>query len=328
VGHRGLPGSRAEAKVAPIIEMARTVSAKLSHPYPVALVDMTSGALAWLNGRWKLSLERSDDAERRFLESCGAPPWETATARIFSMAALLWMGDLNEHRRRLPPLVRDARQRGNLYAEVSIPLLGYAHLTTLADDKPEEALDGVEKLGAAWVTHRFDLQRFWTMYARAEIHLYNRHGRRAWDEVASAARDVERSLLLRGQTMRISWLSLTGRCALAAAADGQPDMLQHADKMARRLEKERAAWALALGASIRAGAAAHRRRTDSAADLLKRAELGFFETEMKLHAAAAIRARANLMSGSPETGVSDRIFDIAGVVRPPFLVATLVPGPW
>jgi tRNA A-37 threonylcarbamoyl transferase component Bud32 len=328
LGHRGLAGSRVESKVAPLVDLARKVSAERCHPYPVALVDMTAGALAWHNGRWRISLERSDQAERSFLESCGAPPWETATARIFSLAALLWMGELNEHRRRLPPLVREARERGNLYAQVSIPLLGYGHVTTLADDEPEAALDAVQKLDAAWMTRRFDLQRFWAMYARAEIRLYNRDGRRAWEEVSAASGDVRRSLLLRGQTIRVSWTSLTARCALAAAGQGQPHLVSHAEKAAGRLEKEGVAWALPLVASIRAAVAAHRGQTSAAVNFLKQAESGFFGTEMKLHAATAVHARASLTGEPSDTCISDGIFEPAGVVSPSSLVATLTPGPW
>jgi hypothetical protein len=235
------------------------------------------------------------------------------------------MGQLHELHRRIAPIERDAQARGDLYARVSVPLLGYAHHIALAEDRPDDALHDVEELDMAWTAHGFDLQRFWAMYARAEIRLY-RGDDRAWSDVTSAEAAVRRSLLLRGQTMRISWLWLSARCAIAAASR-QPGLLQHADQVAQRLEKERVAWARPLAAATRAAIAAHRGAVSEAVAMLRQAESDSRAGHMNLLAAASAQGRLAL-TGEPLPAETAQTFRDQAVVNPAFLSRMFVPGPW
>jgi hypothetical protein len=329
VAHRAVPGRRVEARVKKFLQAASSVADNLDNPYPSALMAGAAAAFAWSNGRWRLSLERADEAQRIYTERCASPSWETVTAQIFSMGALVRMGELNEHRRRMPALMRTAHERGNRYAEVSLPLLGYAHVTTLADDEPQRAAETVSRLIDAWTTSRYDLQRFWATYARAEIHLYAGDGNGAWREIESNARNARDSLLLRVQTIRICWLDLSARSALAAAVSGRIELLSEARRFAERLEREDVQWARGLAALVRASALASGGETAQAATLLARAEGDFIETDMKLHAAAALWARNRLIGDSVETGSTlGRFFAAEGVRSPSRMVSTLAPGSW
>jgi len=295
----------------------------------LALTASASATFAWSNGRWKLSLERADEAQRIYAERCAGPSWETVTAQIFSMGALVRMGELNEHRRRMPSLMRTAHERGNRYAQVSLPLLSYAHVTTLADDEPQQAAETVRRLIDTWTTSRYDLQRFWATYARVEIHLYAGAGDRAWREIETNARNVRDSLLLRVQTIRICWLDLSARSALAAVRGGRTELLRAARRLADRLDRENVQWAKGLAGLVRASVLAHGGQTTLAATLLGRAEADFVETDMKLHAAAALWARNVLIADSARTGSAlDRVFTGEGVRCPSKMVSTIVPGPW
>ena len=329
VAHRAVPGRRVEAQVKKLLEAATSVADNLEDRYPSALLAGAAAAFTWSNGRWRLSLERADEAQRIYGEQCASPSWETVTAQIFSLGALVRMGELNEHRRRMPALMRTAHERGNRYAEVSLPLLGYAHMTTLADDEPERAAETVRRLIDAWTTSRYDLQRFWATYARAEIHLYAGDRNGAWREIETNKRNVRDSLLLRVQTIRICWLDLSARSALAAAASGRTELLREARRFADRLEGEDVQWARGLAALVRASALGHEGETAQAATLLARAEGDFVETDMKLHAAAAFWARNRLIGDSAGTGSTlDRVFAAEGVRSPSRMVSTLAPGSW
>src|SRR5262249_43558041 len=143
VAQRAVPGRRVEAKVTKLLQVASSVAERQADPYPMALTTLSAAVFSWLNGRWKRSLGHADAAQRAFVEQCASPSWETATAQIFSMGALVLMGELNEHRSRMPALMRTAHERGNMYAEISIPLLSYGHLTKLADDEPKQAAESV-----------------------------------------------------------------------------------------------------------------------------------------------------------------------------------------
>jgi serine/threonine protein kinase len=329
VAHRAVPGRRVEAQVKKLLQIACSVAETLQDPYPSALTASASAAFSWSNGRWKHSLERADEAQRIYTERCASPSWETVTAQIFSMGALIRMGELNEHRRRMPALMRTAHDRGNRYALVSLPLLSYAHVTTLADDEPQQAAETIRHLIDAWSTSRYDLQRFWATYARAEICLYAGDGAGAWREIEANARNVRDSFLLRVQSLRISWLDLSARSALAAVRSGRTELLRVARRLAARLDREDVQWARGLAALVRASLLIHGRQTAQAATLLARAEGDFIEADMKLHAASALWARHHLIGDSTGTGSTlDRVLADEGVRCPWRMASTLAPGPW
>jgi len=328
VAHRAVTGRRVEDRVKKLLEVAGAVAEELEDPYPSALTASAGATFSWSNGRWRLSLERADEAQRIFTERCASPSWETVTAQIFSMGALVRMGELNEHRRRMPVLMRAAHERGNRYAQVSLPLLSYAHVTTLADDEPQQAAETVRQLLEAWTTSRYDLQRFWATYARAEIHLYAGDGNSAWREVEANARNVRDSLLLRIQTIRICWQDLSARSALAAAGSGRTELLRKARRLADDLEREDVQWAKGLAALVRASIQRHRGDAAQAATLLARAESVFTETDMKLHAATAHWTRNHLVGDAGTGSALDRVFEAEGVRCPSRMAATLAPGPW
>ena len=329
VGHRAVPGRRVEAKVKKLLAVARSVAERQQHPYPLALTTVSSAVFSWLNGRWKRCLEHADEAQRVLIEQCASPSWETATAQIFSMGALLRMGELNEHRSRMPALIRNAHERGNRYAEISVPLLSHAHLTMLADDEPQQAAERVRQLTAAWTTSRYDLQRFWSTCARAEIHLYAGEGTSAWNVIETNSRNVRDSLLLRVQTLRICWLDLSARSALGAVRMGRTEFLSAARRLADRLNRENVQWARGLAGLIHAAVLAYGGQPTLAATYLARAEGDFVEVDMKLHSAAAHLARKCLIGDSIGTAsMLDRVFAQEGVCCPSRMVATLAPGPW
>jgi hypothetical protein len=329
VAQRAVPGRRVEAKVMKLLRVASSVAERQADPYPSALTTLSSAVFAWLNGRWKRSLEHADEAQRSFTEQCGSPSWETVTAQIFSMGALLRMGELNEHRSRMPALIRNAHERGNVYAEISVPLLSYAHLTKLADDEPRQAAESVRQLIAAWTTSRYDLQRFWATYASTEIHLYGGNGSSAWNEIEASSKNVRDSLLLRVQTIRICWLDLSARSALACVRSGGSEFLGRARRLAARLDRENVQWARGLAGLIRAAVLAHGGQTTLAATHLARAETDLVEVDMKLHAAAARWARKALVGDAVGTAsMLDRVFAHEGVCCPSRMVSTLAPGPW
>jgi hypothetical protein len=329
VSQRAVPGRRVEAKVTKLLQLARSVAERQADSYPLALTTLAAAVFSWLNGRWKRSLEHADAAQRAFIEQCASPSWETVTAQIFSMGALALMGELNEHRSRLPALMRNAHERGNMYAEISIPLLSYAHLTKLADDEPKQAAESVRQLIANWTNSRYDLQRFWSTYASVEIDLYAGDGKSAWAAIEATAKSVRESLLLRVQTIRIRWLDLSARSALACVRNGRSEYLRLARRLAARLNREQVQWARGLAGLIHAAAFAYDGQTAVAATHLARAESDLVDVGMKLHAAGARFARKSLV-GDAAGSVStlDGVFAQEGVCRPSRMMSTLAPGPW
>src|SRR5262249_5214731 len=63
VAQRAVPGRRVETKVMQLLRVADSVAQRQGDPYPSALTTLSSAVFAWLNGRWKRSLEHADAAQ-------------------------------------------------------------------------------------------------------------------------------------------------------------------------------------------------------------------------------------------------------------------------
>jgi hypothetical protein len=137
--------------------------------------------------------------------------------------------------------------------------------------------------------------------ARTWIDLYQDAGSRPWERLQEQWPEVKRSQLQAVQVIRILFGSLRGRAALQAArqaADPRP-LLRCARREARRLERQRADWGIALAQLIRAGAAAIEGDDTAAASLLEEAAAACDRTELAAYAVAA-RRQLGLMRGGAE----------------------------
>jgi hypothetical protein len=128
---------------------------------------------------------------------------------------------------------------------------------------------------------------------------------------------------------------MLGRAALAASLDQRWSakecgrLIKQAAGCARRLRRERAQWAAPLAALIEAGVAITRRDTARAARDLERAEQGFDEVNMAMHAAVARRRRGEILGGEPGAALVDAANSwmmARGIVRPDGIVDMLAPG--
>ena len=219
--------------------------------------------------------------------------WELSSAQNFVLGSLLYLGELQEVRRRLPGLIEDALDRANLYAEVH--LRTRQNLIYLAADDPDGARADVDYAMSRWSHRGYHVQHYNALLARAQTELYAGRAEQAWALVESQWRDLQRSMLLRIQVVRIEATYLRARCALAADKPG-------ADRLAAALRHERVAWAEPLADAVLAGCA----NADRVSQLRKAAD-GFDRAGMALHAAAARYAVA---------GAGGRSEDLEGIADP------------
>jgi hypothetical protein len=102
-----------------------------------------------------------------------------------------------------------------------------------------------------------------------------------------------------------------------------------AARCARRLRREGARWAAPLAALLDAGVSAARDDTAGAVSDLERAEQGFAEVNMALHAAVARRRRGELVGGTEGAALVEAAnawMHAQGIVRPDGIVGMLAPG--
>ncbi len=298
-------GRRGRERGDRLLESALALAERIQHPHALGLAVSTAGFLDFMAGRWRRSHERYERAEELLRERCSGVAWELDTARLYGLYVLEHLGEWKEESRRLPPLLKDARERGDLFAETLLRLAP-AMVVHLAADDPEGAQEEVDQAVAGWSQQGFHFQHYSAAYTQMHLTLYRGEGRAAWEFVRERWPALRRSLYIRIPLCYVETLHLRARAALLVAAGAAPSerraFLGRAERDARRMEGARMPWCAALARLLRAGIAAARGRTEAAVGLLTDAEAGFEATDMALCAAAARRRRGEVLGG--DTGAA------------------------
>jgi hypothetical protein len=256
--------------------------------------------------------------------------WELSTAHRFALWPLMFLGEVAEMGRRLPALIKEARERNDLYAVTNLSLV-IRTFVRLAEDEPERARRELRQVMDEWSQQGFHVQHMNRLFDEVQIDLYQGAGSAAWERVTGQWPALARSYLLRVQQVRIFLLHLRARAALAAApAAAEPASLLHAaERDARLLRRERIAWAEALAQLVRAGVATGRHDARGARQLLEDAAGLLDAAGLCLHAAAARHRLGEQIGGSE----GHRLVEQAeawmkgqNVRRPDRITALLAPG--
>jgi serine/threonine protein kinase len=298
-----LGGPRRLRRSARILEATEPLAQRLvaTHPHVLGWVLLEKGLAANSEGQWKSAQTFCDQAEVLFRERCIDVGFECGIARLYSLTSLIYQGELAEVGRRLPPLLQDARQRGDFYATM---LLGsHAGILHLAEDRPQRAGEMLQELASfaeRWPGQGVNLFRFHSLVVRTNVALYNGDGAAAWQMMAAEKTAVTRSIQFKVQNLRIHYEYRRGCCALAAAAvaaDPRP-LRRVADDAARRLERERLPWATALARLLQGSASAGRGDTAHARAQYAEAVAACTATHMQLGGAPARRRLGQLTGGA------------------------------
>jgi hypothetical protein len=304
---------------ATIAETAIRVARTVEEPHALALALLARAQRLYLTGAWRQALEALAEVEHVLRERCVGVSWELNNALTLSTGALTLLGDLDALAARLPRLVREAIDRGDVLGAANLQL-GLTGIHPLARDDPAGARAMVDDATRAWPRLGFYLQRFNAAYTRAEIALYEGDGREARARVVEVWPLLRRGFLLEVPFLRVMAIHLRARAALGAARRApEPErasLLREAAGDARALGGERLGWARAFGALIDAGVAAARGASDAAARYTVAAE-ALAASETHLYAAAA-RARAGEDVAT--------WMETHGVSNPARIVRVLAPG--
>ncbi len=327
-------GWREKQRTERLVARAWELAARVKNPHATAMAHMAASASAYLEGRWKTSWEVAQTEIAILRESCTGVAWELAFTHIFSLRALYYLGGLKELSDRLPVLILEARERDDLLAVTSLRTR-HSYLALLAADEPSKASENLREAIEQWSHEGFHSQHFWATISEAEIALFLREARTAWDLLSARWRDFKRSRLLHMQVFRIESWNLRARSALAAAAEADSReralFLELAERDARRIEHEDVHWGGPLAELIRASITAAQGEAPAAVTLLESAESGFETADMALYAAAARRRRGELLGGEEGRSVveaADVWMAGQNIRNPERMTAMLAPGSW
>ncbi|MGM0576410.1 MAG: serine/threonine-protein kinase PknK [Myxococcota bacterium] len=327
----GIGGGRDERRSEELSRRAHAAAREVDHPYPEALTVMSDGAVHWLRGRWRRTLECAEDALDTFRSRCTGVTWEMDTAGFLSLNALLHMGRLRDLRERLDDMLGDAVERGDLYLETQLRTR-FESLRHLMDDQPEVGARALAEAIGRWTPEGYHIVHFWALNGEVQALLHAGRGQDANARLDAGEGALKRSMLLAGgQYYRALYLDLRGRVDLAAACeDGgrRRRLIRRATRRARALRREDMPWIAPHADLLDAGVATAQRRSARAARLLERAIAGFEEGDMALHASVARRRLAQVRGDALGAEEADEAMRAETIARPEHMARVVAPGPW
>jgi hypothetical protein len=314
-----------------LLEQADALAGETGDPVVRAINKAARGASAYLMAEWRSARALSEEAEAAFREARFRAGWELVNCQAFVVSSLAHLGELAELSRRLPPLLREAEERGDVYAGTSLRM-GIPTLAWLAADQPDRVRAMAAEAIAHWPRTGFLSQHYLHLVATVHAALYAGDARAAHRAMEEAWPRLRAAQFLWLQCMRAELLHLKGRAALALAErdrSARRGLADLAARLAADLAKDDLRWSSPLSTALAAGAARLQGRTDRAVELLAQAEDGFLAVDMRLYAAAAQHRRAALVGGEQGRALRDaaeRWMDGQGITKPARMAAMLVPG--
>ena len=288
-------GAPARKRALQIAQRAEELAQRVGHPHAIGLSIWASGVAAYLVGHWKNAATLCERAAEVLRDQCTGVTWELTIANRFMLSAMLNMGEIGEVSRRAPVLLAAALEQGNLFGAMDIRTR--LNMIWLAADDPTRARAEVIDALKDWPHEGFHLQHYTSMHALAQIELYTEDSEVVWKHIQGQWKTLEDSMLMRIQILRIEAMHLRARAALASAprSNEKARRLRAAEKLARRIERERVAWATPFVQLVNAAVAYQRGDHSKAVGLLSQAIESFDLADIDLYEAVARRRLGELL---------------------------------
>ena len=200
-------GRPARRRTARLLDRAESLARGSGRPYALGMVALARGVSAYLEGRWRDALGACDGAEAIFRDRCTGVAWELDTAHAYALWALSHLGEWVELSRRFPVLINEARERGDLYAEMNLSTY-ILTVVRLAADEPGAARDELRRVAGQWSREGYHVQHNDQVWAAVQTDLYAGDGPAAWDRITRHWPTLSRSLLMRVQFIRVAMRGL------------------------------------------------------------------------------------------------------------------------
>jgi serine/threonine protein kinase len=331
VSYSGLRGGRGWKVTSKLMKQSEELARKTGDPHAIAWSKVCKTVALYLAGRFRESLTLSDEAQTMYREQAAGTAWETSTLNLFALQSLSALGDMKELCRRAPAALREARDRGDLYATVNLRI-GHPNFYWLVIDDPDGARREADEAMRQWSKEGFHLEHYYELFALTNADLYSGEAARAHERVVRCWPAMRKSLLTRVQSVQLYAWQLRGRTALALAERDEArreELLAIATMDARYMQRERMPWSNGMATLLCAGVANLRGQRDLAKTLLARALAQLESADMALYAEVTRMRMASLAQG--DEAASQRAIAMAwmtthAVRDPDRMAATLAPG--
>lgn len=328
-------GARTKRRTDRLLFRTAELARRVGDPHTFGLSTLASGFVAYLQGRFQDANEELQRAEEILRDRCTGVTWELDNAQLFYLLTLFYLGEVKDLLRCLPIRLKEARERGDLYALTSTETR-VSWIARLAEDDPETGREALSEAIARWSQQGFHLQHAWALIGECEIDLYQGKPGSSLELLEAAWPAMGQSYLLRLRTLAVEvrFLRARGHLSAAAALDTAAERRPHlkaAVQDARWIARAKMDWTVPMARLLEAGAAATRGEEEPALGLVETAERGFLRCDMKLHAAAARRRRGQLAGGDDGRSLverADREMSGQKIRNPGGFAALLAPGIW
>ncbi len=321
-------GGPSRERTIALIDAAAKLGERIGNPHAIGLAAGVAGVGAFLRGEWEEARSQCARGEELLRAHGTGASWELASCQFFMLGAMFYLGDLAGLARMVPERLREAVERGNLYAATGLRSWR-TNVAWLAIDDPSEARRQVDLAHKQWSRTGFHLQHYYELLSNGNIDLYCGRGELALERVSERWPALESSLLMRVQNVRIEALHLRARCALAAAVTvGHESLKKTAAADAARIAKETMPWGDALSNLVLAAVDCLEDESDAAVAHLDAAIEHSSAADMGLVAAAARYRRACLRGkedAEEARAALDELAD-AGARVPERIADLLAPG--
>jgi serine/threonine protein kinase len=323
----GKPGHRRPTM---LLRAADRLVRQIDHPYLSGGFLISQGMVAYMTCRFRSALELLDQAVGILREHYPGAVWEIDTAQCLALYSLAEMGEVAELVRRRCTLMREAQERGDLYAEANFSTYCLP-IASLGDDEVDKVDTELRSIMARWSQRGYHIQHHNATCARVMIELYRGAGARAWEIVQEVWHLYRSSLLRIFPVNRMDMLQSRGRSVVAASLTSQnpKPLLRTAESDARSLANQRSPWPSALAWIIRAGVAGAQGDKEAARRYLIGAAERFEALDMGLWARAARRRLGELIGGEDGRDLvaeADAWMNDQTIRNPARMTAMLVPG--
>ena len=303
-GFASATGGPGAARAAQLLARARELARRIGHPNALAYVTATAGITSFMIGEWARTLPALAEAETILREQCTGVTWELDNVHVFQLSTLYALGHIREMTLRHPELLREATQRGDLYA-ATVLRTGACNSVWLVADSPERAREEVDGAMRQWSNAGVHVQHVYELIARAQIDLYEGHPDVALGRLDRGLATLGASMLLRVQIFRLSLLDLDARVSIAAALQKRPEsaprvaLLRRAERDLGAIDREGMTWAQDLAMLQRGCLAAARSDREGARRAIVDAIARFTLRESRFLRNVA-RLRLSSLDGTPD----------------------------
>jgi eukaryotic-like serine/threonine-protein kinase len=317
-------GGHNERYTARVAALAEEKATRVEHPHARAFVTLMIGMSSILEGKWEKAVDYCTRADTALRDYCTGVGWELANAQLFTLWALCQLGRFDELAERLPRLIDEATQKGDLYLVTSLRI-GRTNILWLVRDDPARAANEVERAMEQWSHSTIHLQHFHADAARTQTDLYAGRADRAHERMVSRWNDFKRAYFFRIQSIYIEALMLRAKAGIARGGVALSD----AARCIRRIRGENMHWSNPIADLLEAGLKSARGVERDVRELLRRAERAFDDASMRVWAAVArfrLGERIGGEEGEQLTSDALELLRAQGVRAPEKFVELYAPG--